>query len=112
MPCVFADGWPTINAVSTPLGNDQTSNHTERLEKVLYHLDVSHALPDIDNVYWGLLRRDVSMLLFGTRISKILPGDDYIAENSLVVSVEHQDCTRSTVEQSISTRVTGLESWS
>jgi hypothetical protein len=84
------------------------NNHTECLEKVLYRIDVSHALPDVspDNVSWGLLRRDVSMLLFVIRISRILPGDDHIAEDSLVVSVEYQDGTRSTVEQSMSTRIT------
>jgi hypothetical protein len=114
VPCVFAEGWPAVNPVSMPLGGDRTNTHTERLEEILYRIDVSPALPDVspDNVSWGLLRRDVSMFLFGIRIFKILPGDDHISEDSLVVSVEHQNCTCSTTKKSISrivTRIGGSE---
>jgi hypothetical protein len=35
-----------------PLGGDRTDTHTERLEEILYRIDVSPALPDVspDNV--------------------------------------------------------------
>jgi hypothetical protein len=52
--------------------------------------------------------KNVSMLLLNLNSSNLLPVDDHIAEHSLVVSVEHQDCACSTIEQSMSTTVTTL----
>ena len=111
MPCVFADGWPASSPVSVSSSEasvDRANTHTERLEKVLYHTGVSKAL--LANLSLDAYCKNVSMLLSGISLSRILPRDDHIAENSLVVSVKHQDCTRSTTKQSMSTRVTRLES--
>ena len=86
---------------------DRTNTLTERLEKVLYRIDVSHGL--LSCSLFNAYCKDVSMLLFGSSFSNILPGDDHISEDALVVSVEHQDCTRSTIERSMSTNVIKLE---
>jgi len=104
VPCVFADGWPVINSVSMPLGFDRTNNYTERFEKVLCRFDVSYAL--LSCMLFDAYCKDVSILIPSFKSSRILPIDDNIAEDSLVVTIEDQDCACSTKEQSMSTRAT------
>jgi hypothetical protein len=86
---------------------DRTNTLTERLEKVLYRIDVSHGL--LSCALFNAYCKDVSMLLFGSSFSNILPGDDHISENTLVVSVEYQDRTCSTIDGQCQQRPQGLK---
>jgi hypothetical protein len=106
VPCVFADGWPTVVPVSLSSGLDYTHILTERLEEILYRTGVSGVL--LGRLLLNAYCKDVSMFPFGISFANTLPGDDDIAEDTLVVPVKHQDCTCSTTEQSMSTRVTKI----
>lgn len=47
VPCVFAEGWPVVILVGTLASLGERNAHTERLEKVFFHIDVSHVLPGL-----------------------------------------------------------------